>query len=160
MKPRKGVLLAVVRIKGTVGVRPDVKRTLELLNLKRKYNATLLMNSGIVQGMLQKAKDYITFGEIDKDVLKKLLLKRGRTRDGKKLTPEVLKDRGIVSIDELVSKMMAGEIKLNRIKWLKPYFRLSPPSKGFKGSTLKSVREGGELGYRGEKINNLLVRMI
>jgi len=38
-------------------------------------------------------------------------------------------------------------------------FRLNPPKKGYK-SIKKSYKEGGALGYRGEKINNLIQRMI
>jgi large subunit ribosomal protein L30 len=39
-------------------------------------------------------------------------------------------------------------------------FRLHPPSKGFKGKIKRGYGSGGELGYRGEKINELLRRML
>jgi large subunit ribosomal protein L30 len=37
---------------------------------------------------------------------------------------------------------------------------LHPPTKGFKGKIKKSYSAGGELGYRGEKINELIKRMV
>ena len=44
---------------------------------------------------------------------------------------------------------------------LKPYFRLSPPKKGFeRKGTKKAFTIGGSLGYRGPKINDLIRRMI
>jgi len=42
---------------------------------------------------------------------------------------------------------------------VQPVFKLPPPSKGFKGKTKKSYGAGGEAGYRGEKINELIKRM-
>ena len=43
---------------------------------------------------------------------------------------------------------------------LSPVFRLHPPRGGFKGSTKKPYSDGGELGYRGPAINELIRRMI
>ncbi|MEM2203989.1 MAG: 50S ribosomal protein L30, partial [Sulfolobales archaeon] len=43
---------------------------------------------------------------------------------------------------------------------VKPVFRLHPPSGGFKGSIKKPYGNGGELGYRGQDINDLIRRMI
>ena len=44
---------------------------------------------------------------------------------------------------------------------LKKFFRLNPPRKGFERKGIKvSFTKGGALGYRGEKINDLLKRMI
>jgi large subunit ribosomal protein L30 len=42
---------------------------------------------------------------------------------------------------------------------VQPIFKLHPPRKGFKGKTKKSFAAGGEAGYRGEKISELLKRM-
>lgn len=43
----------------------------------------------------------------------------------------------------------------------KPYFRLAPPRKGFGRKGIKvPFKTGGGLGYRGEKINDLIKRMM
>lgn len=44
---------------------------------------------------------------------------------------------------------------------LKPFFRLSPPRKGFeRKGTKRAYEQGGALGYRGKNINDLLRRMV
>jgi len=52
-------------------------------------------------------------------------------------------------------------LQQKRGKKNKKFFSLHPPIKGFeRKGTKKSFKEGGALGYRGEKINDLLKRMI
>lgn len=44
---------------------------------------------------------------------------------------------------------------------LKPCLRLNPPRKGFeRGGIKRAFKAGGVLGYRAEKINDLLNKMI
>jgi len=42
---------------------------------------------------------------------------------------------------------------------VKPVFRLHPPKGGFKGTIRRPYKSGGELGYRGAAINDLILRM-
>ena len=56
--------------------------------------------------------------------------------------------------------MITGKKKIDEIPGLKPVFRLRPPKGGFKGTIKKHFREGGETGYRGEAINDLVLKMI
>ena len=76
-------------------------------------------------GMLVKAKDYITYGEINKEVLEKLTSKK---------EPKKKTDKKLI-------------------------FSLPNPVKGFKSIKL-GFNQGGDLGYRGDKINELLERII
>jgi len=56
---------------------------------------------------------------------------------------------------------MSFEAELSDIPDLKPVFRLKPPSKGYdRGGIKQPYTKGGALGYRSEKINDLLKRMI
>ena len=64
--------LAIVRIRGSIGVPRDVVQTLEQLQLKKKNNCVVLEASSTVKGMVQKVKDYVTFGEIDEETEKLL----------------------------------------------------------------------------------------
>ncbi len=156
-----GRLMAVIRIKGRIGLKPKVKKTLELLMLKRKFHATLVPYKPEIKGMLQVAKDAVTFGEIDEETLKLLLEKRGKTYGDRRINwEETLKKLNMKSIDELCKALLTGKITMKDIPGLKPYFRLTPPSGGFKGSTKKSFKEGGETGYRGREIGKLLRRMV
>jgi len=56
-------MFAAIRVRGSVDVTPDIKRTLELLRLDR-VNHMVLVGEG-QRGMLSKVQFYITFGEID-----------------------------------------------------------------------------------------------
>jgi len=156
-------LLAIIRLRGTVDVPPDVEYTLRLLRLVRKFHATLYPSElqGL-EGMLHKVKDWVTWGEIDRETLIELLRKRGRTPGNKPLTDEYLKAKlGVNSIEKFADLLLEGKIQLHKLDHIiKPVFRLHPPRGGFKKSLKKPYGAGGELGYRGPAINELLRRMI
>ncbi|MET1100876.1 MAG: 50S ribosomal protein L30 [Pyrodictiaceae archaeon] len=168
-KPRQLDLYAIIRLRGRVGVPPDVEYTLRLLRLHRKFHCVLYPSilPGI-DGMLHKAKDWITWGEISRDTLIELLRTRGRIPGDKPITPEYLqKTLKISSIEDLADKLLSGEIMLHKLydkarkRWIiKPVFRLHPPRGGFRGSIKKPYGAGGELGYRGPAINELIRRML
>jgi len=142
-------MYAVIRIKGLVKIRKDFKDTLKMLRLNRKMHCVILREDDVVvKGMLQKVKDRITWGEIDDEILKLLVEKRGRKPGNKRLTKEEAQD-------------VFNKIKENQKvpESIIPVFRLTPPSKGFKHS-IKQHYPKGELGYRGKEINELLKRMI
>ena len=154
-------LFAVVRIKGTVNVRHDMRITMDLLNIRRKFWASVVPGTDSYMGMLEKVKDFVTYGEVDRETLKLLISKRGETRRGEKITDEIIKKNTNYSgLDEFVDVLISEKAKLNDFDWMKPYFRLTPPKGGFKKSTKRPFSDGGELGYRGSNINDLLRRMI
>ncbi|MCD6367916.1 MAG: 50S ribosomal protein L30 [Candidatus Aenigmarchaeota archaeon] len=152
------MMLAVIRIRGRVKVRKEIEDTLDILKLSRKHRCILVNEDPVTLGMIQKVKDYVTWGNISKDMIKELIQKRGRIAGDKKVSEDFLKEKGIDGFDDLVEKLTSGKIKLKDVG-IKPYFRLTPPSKGFKGS-IKQHYPKGALGNRGEKINDLLKRMI
>ena len=109
--------------------------------------------------MLQKGKDYITWGEIDAETLAKVITKRGRLAGDVKVTDEYLKENtDYSSVEELAKAVVESEATLEDAG-IKPVFRLHPPRKGYK-STKKTYNEGGSLGYRGENLGELIVKMI
>ncbi len=158
-------LYVVVRIRGTADVHPDIEKTLYLLRLRRKYTASLYHSSlpGI-RGMLRKVEDWATYGEIDRETLIKLLSTRGRIAGDKPLTDEWIRDNlGLYGgISELADKLLEGQLYYHKLSkhGVKPFFRLHPPRGGFKRSIKKHYNAGGELGYRGSDINNLILRML
>src|SRR5439155_1191993 len=79
LKPApQGVSLAVLRLRGKSDLRRDVKDTLRLLHLTRQNHCAIVPEDPTYRGMLQVVKDYVTWGEVDAEVLARLLLKRGR----------------------------------------------------------------------------------
>ncbi|MEM0379812.1 MAG: 50S ribosomal protein L30, partial [Desulfurococcaceae archaeon] len=63
-------------------------------------------------------------------------------------------------IEDLAKAIFEGRIKLHKQSYIKPVFRLHPPQGGFKKSIKKPYGDGGELGYRGRDINELIMKMI
>lgn len=151
---------AAVRVRGTVNVKPDTKHTLQLLNLTRANHCVLLEEKPSIKGMLQVAKDYITWGEIEKDVLSKLISSRGKLEGDKELTNDYLKSAtSYDSVNKLSQAIIDNKFKYKDIPNVKPIFRLNPPIKGYE-SIKRAFAKKGTLGYRGKEINKLITRMI
>ncbi len=152
----------IIRIRGEPDTPPDVKKTLQNLRLLRRYSASLYpADLPGIENMLRKAQAWITWGEINKETLAKLLEVRGRAPGDKKLTIEYIKEKfGVNSFEELAEKILNGEVVFHKQDAIKPFFRLHPPRGGFKKSIKKPIGSGGEAGYRGEKINDLVLRML
>ncbi|BAD85709.1 LSU ribosomal protein L30P [Thermococcus kodakarensis KOD1] len=152
--------LALIRLRSGIRARGEVRDTLAMLRLHRINHLVIVDDTPSYRGMIQKVKDYITWGEIDKETLAKLLRKRGRLIGNKPITDEYVKEKLGMTIEEFAEKVVNGEMKLRDLPNIKPVFRLHPPRGGLKGSKKRSFKEGGALGYRGEKINELIERML
>ena len=110
--------------------------------------------------MLHVAIAFVSWGEINKKTLSKLVKSRGRIVGDKNLTDDYVKTvTSFKSIDELSKAIVEDNFKFKDIPDVKPVFRLKPPKKGYEGIK-KSFKNKGSLGYRGENINNLLERMM
>jgi large subunit ribosomal protein L30 len=154
------MVYAVIRIRGTVNVKPDIKKTLHLLNLTRVNHCVLIDESKFSKGMLQVVKDYVTWGEVEKDLVTRLLKQRGMLTGDKPLTDEhVQSATSFNTIDDLSGALIKGTVKINEIPELKKVFRLHPPQKGFEGIKQSFVNKGA-LGYRGKQMKDLLEKMI
>jgi large subunit ribosomal protein L30 len=154
--------IAIVRIRGRTHIRKRIEDTLNMLNLSRKNHCTIIADSPESKGMIAKAKDYITWGEADEKTITKLLAGRGMVAGDKKLSDEYVKANSSFADIKAFSKALSqGEAKLRDVSGLKPVFRLNPPLKGFERKGIKKPYSvGGALGNRGDKINELIGRMI
>ncbi len=130
-----------------------------LLLTKNNY-AVLVENSPSMTGMLRRVQSYVTWGEISDRAITALLMKRGRLAGDRKLTEEYAQRAGYESLNELASAVGSCKVVYRNLQGIQPVFKLHPPKKGFKGKTKKSFRNGGEAGYRGEAIDDLVARMI
>jgi large subunit ribosomal protein L30 len=150
---------AVVKVRGTISAQREARETLELLRLPKTNNAILIDNRPSYMGMLYRVQNYVTWGEASKETVAMLLKERGRLAGGKNLTDEAVATMGYKSIDALAEAIASCKVEFQKLPNVQPIFKLHPPSKGFKGKTKKSYAAGGEAGYRGEKISELLKRM-
>ncbi|PNX48924.1 MAG: 50S ribosomal protein L30 [Thermoplasmata archaeon M11B2D] len=154
------MVYAVIRIRGTVNVKPDIKKTMELLRLTHANRCVLLEENDVYKGMLQMVKDYTTWGEINKETLSKLLSMRGKRSGEKPLTEEYLKKAtSYDSFEKLSEAILDKKVSYKEIPEIKPYFRLNPPKKGHR-TVKRAFVNKGSLGYRKENINTLIERML
>lgn len=139
--------IAVVRVKGLTGIRYDIDNTLRKLNLYKKNNCVVVPKTAAYIGMIKKVKDYVTWGNIEESTYNTLIEKIAKEYTGKAT------DR-------------KGKIRYNKFidvngKKIKKIFRLNSPKKGYGRKGIKvSFNNGGALGDRGDKIKDLIMRMV
>lgn len=151
--------IAVIRIRGTVHVKSDIEITLKMLGLKKVNNAVIIDDRPSYRGMLQKIKDYVTWGEVDAEDVSLILKNRGEVDGQDKLTDEYIKkNTDYKSIDDFAKAFVGFKAELTQIPGLKSPFRLHPPRKGHKGIK-RSYTVGGSLGNRGADIKQLVHKM-
>jgi large subunit ribosomal protein L30 len=114
--------VAAVLLRGLIGLNQDIKDTLRMMNLQKRYSCVVVLDTPSSRGMLQKCKDYLTYGEISEEMIKELDAKR---------------------------------VKQNN------HYALHPPRGGLeRRGTKVPYASKGALGYRGDKINELIKKMI
>lgn len=128
-------MIAIVRVRGRFGLKPKIRRTLELLKLYRPNHCVIYKDSPSLRGMLRVVENYVTYGEISDVTLKELIAKRG----DKKANP-----------DELL-ELIKRNGRIDHV------FRLHPPRKGWK--SIKERYPKGALGER-DDMDSLLKRMM
>ena len=152
----------VIRARSDRGVTRKIRETMAMLNLTRVNHATIVMDNPAYRGMLQKSKDYITWGEVDAKTIEKLIKERGRMSGDKPVTDSTVKElSNFNGIKQLSEAIASGEATMKDVEGLKPIFRLHPPrgSKGW-GGIKRAYSVGGALGFRGDAIGDLADRMI
>ena len=149
---------AVIRVRGSVNVKPKIKETMKLMRLNRVNHCVIVPENETYDGMLKIIKDYVTWGEVDIETTELMLESSGKTSGNATFTKKDLKDSSFKTIKTLAKNLSDGKVVMRDIPKLKPLFRLHPPRKGYEGIK-RSFKEGGALGYRGEKINQLIRRM-
>jgi len=159
-KADKRKCIVAVQVRGTVSAQREARETLNLLHLGNTNHAVLVDNRPAFMGMLQQVQAYVTWGEASPETVAKMLQNRGRLAGDKKLTDEYAEKIGYKSLSELAKAVASCKAEYWKLPDVQVVFKLPPPTKGYKGKTKKSFRAGGEAGYRGEAINELVKRMI
>ena len=143
----EGQKIAIVRVRGLTGIKHPIDDTLNKLRLYRKNYCVVVPKNSVYMGMVMKVKDYVTWGEVGEETYKTLLDERK---------------------EEYKERVSDSKGKINYAKFLdidgkkiKKFFRLNSPRKGYGRKGIKaSFTDGGALGYRGDKINDIIMRMI
>ena len=140
-------MICAIRIRGMVGIGKEVENTLNRLRLRRKYSCVLLPEKKEIAGMVERLRNDIAFGKIDKETLTELIKVRGKSIEKKK-----------IDAVKIASGLLESKTEKNLSDFgLKPFFRLHPPRGGIE---TKKHFPKGVLGNHGEKINELVRRML
>lgn len=142
-------MFAIIRLRGEVNLRPEIKSTLEMLRMHRVNHCIVVPEDEHFRGMIQKVKDYVAWGKIDDQTLAMLLERRGRLAGNRRLTEDFLKEKTLYrSFAELAAALNSGATSLKDLG-IKPIFRLHPARKGLK-TIKKTAQQGGDLGFRAD----------
>ncbi|MFA5887448.1 MAG: 50S ribosomal protein L30 [Candidatus Nanoarchaeia archaeon] len=153
--------IAIIRVHGNSKLRHDVVKTFDMFRLYKKHTCVVIPNTASYVGMIAIIKDFITWGELKPEVFRKMLEKRGKLPGNKQLTEAYLKEKLNMGFDEFTKQYFDGKKELKDVPGLKPFFKLSPPLKGFERKGIKTPFSlGGALGYRKDHINELVERML
>ena len=154
-------LIAVIRIHGKTSLKKGIKDTMNMLRLYKKHTCVLVPNTKDNIGMITKIKEYVTWGEVSEPTLKKLLEKRGRLALKESLTHDYVKAQLKITLDDFAKELFTLKKAIKDLPGLKTFFKLSPPRGGFERGGIKTqFASGGAVGYRKEKINELVERML
>jgi large subunit ribosomal protein L30 len=148
----------VVRIKGTVNIPQQARKTLDGLNLDKRFRATIVPESTEYLGMLRRVKEEVAWTKADAGIVKELLEKRGRKTGYRPITkPDLPKEYN--SIDELASAIAENKVTMSKIGGIKPWFALNPPKGGFRRKTKTQYAQDGILGEDGD-LEEIVKRML
>ncbi len=150
---------AVVQIRGEVNLAPDVRDTLEMLNLGRVNHCTFVPETDSYRGMLAKVNDVVAYGEPTAETVETLLLTRAESDAGDDVDDAwVEANTDYNTVADLASALVADETTLAE-QGISPVLRLHPPRGGHSGLT-QPVATGGEIGkHSTEEIDTLLTAM-
>lgn len=165
--PAEANFFVAIQIRSQIKISPRPKKTLSLLRLKNINNCVILKNNQSMKNMLQNAKDYIAFGTISYELLRRLVYSRGYGKINGvkvKLTSENIETAfqgKFKCIEELCDVIYHGKEEMRDVlRFLCP-FKLNPPKGGFKnGHKKRSFVQGGSTNDHKELLGELLERMI
>jgi large subunit ribosomal protein L30 len=141
--------IAVIRISGLVEIPQDVQETLFRLRMRKKYTLVLLNETPENLGMLAKVRNFVAFGKINKETLVELIEKRAKTIANKKIK---------IDAGKIATELLEGKTQKKLSDFgLKLFMGMHPPRKGIDS---KLHYPKGVLGDHGDKINDLIRRML
>ena len=141
----------IIRITGMVNMKKEDEETLSRLRLRRKYACVMVNENKEIRGMLKKIRNFVAYGNIDKETLKELIIKRGKSIEGEKKKLKINDEKATKLAEEVLKNQSLNNLEI------KPFFRLHPPRKGI---NTRAHFPRGVLGDNKEKINELIRRML
>jgi len=160
--------IIIIRICGQWSRIPkEIQIILTKLHLNELNNAIILFYNQDNFKMVKLIESYVTWGYINKNSIEDLLRKRGSVTFGSNEPNELdntqienaLGKLGIVCIEDLIFELSKETKNAKNILNYLGYFKLEANNEGFDKANI-SFEKGGNQGFRGKKINELLKGMI
>lgn len=79
-------MIAAIKVRGNVDVPKPIKDTMTNLGLKNRNQIRLYEDTESIRGMLNKAKDYIAYGEVSEETVEKLEERYGNAEVGETIS--------------------------------------------------------------------------
>ena len=160
--------IIIIRICGQWERIPkEIQTILAKLHLKELNNAIILFYNKDNFKMVKLIESYVTWGFINKYMIEDLLRKRGSVTFGNNEPNELnnvdiensLGKLGIVCIEDIIFELSKETQNAKEVLDYLGYFKLEKNDDGFDKANI-SFEKGGNQGFRGDKINALLKKMI
>ncbi|RYN70077.1 60S ribosomal protein [Alternaria tenuissima] len=165
--PAEPKLAFVVRIKGINKIDPKKRKTLQLLRLLQINNGVFIKLTKATMEMLKIVEPFVAYGYPNQKSVRELIYKRGYGKVDKQRLPltdnEIIEENlgkyGMICMEDLIHEICTvGPNFKAASNFLWP-FKLNSPTGGFRKRKFKHFIEGGDLGNREDKINDLIRQM-
>ncbi|RMZ72385.1 60S ribosomal L7 [Pyrenophora seminiperda CCB06] len=165
--PAEPKLAFVVRIKGINKIDPKKRKTLQLLRLLQINNGVFIKLTKATMEMLKIVEPFVAYGYPNQKSVRELIYKRGYGKVDKQRLPltdnEIIEQNlgkfGMICLEDLIHEIYTvGPNFKAASNFLWP-FKLNSPTGGFRKRKFKHYIEGGDLGNREDKINELIRQM-
>ncbi|KAL8575960.1 hypothetical protein ACOMHN_051978 [Nucella lapillus] len=160
-------LAFILRVRGINGVHPRPRKVLQLFRLRQINNGVFVKLNKATLQMLKIVEPYITWGVPSLKTVRELVYKRGYAKVDRQRLPltdnniveKQLGDKDILCMEDLIHELFTvGPHFKAAANFLWPV-KLNTPTGGWRRKYIH-FNEGGDFGFRDEKINELLQRMI
>ena len=167
-KTKEHLPIIIIRICGQWERIPkEIQLILAKFHLKELNNAIILFYNTENFKMVKLIESYVTWGYINKYTIEDLLRKRGSVTSGNDEPNELdnvnienaLGKFGIVCIEDIIFELTKETENAKHVLNYLGYFKLEKNDEGFDKANI-SFEKGGNQGFRGDKINALLKKMI
>ncbi|XP_062857281.1 60S ribosomal protein L7-like 1 [Trichomycterus rosablanca] len=163
LPPAKNRLAFAVRIREIKGVSLTVRKTIQMLRLRKIFSGSFLKISRTSLNMLKVVEPYVAWGFPNLKSVRELILKRGQGKADKRKIPltdntvieKYLGQHGIICLEDLIHEIYSAgkNFKVaNNFIWP---FHLSIPRHSARDK-VGLMKEMGEPGPRAEDINRVI----
>ncbi|KAK7475904.1 hypothetical protein BaRGS_00032872 [Batillaria attramentaria] len=165
--PAEPKLAFVVRIRGINGVHPRPRKVLQLFRLRQINNGVFVKLNKATLNMLKIAEPYITWGVPNLKTVRELVYKRGYGKVDRQRVPltdnaiieKQLGSKDVLCMEDLIHELFTVGNNFKAASNFLWQFKLNTPNGGWRRK-YNHFNDGGDFGFRDDKINALLRRMI